>query len=963
MTGLKFSQRKDGTLEVRGLGIPFGGPINGKDLHGQFFSAKTDFAWDLIPDGARPLLYQHGLDDTVKTEVVGRWGVEKVDAKGVWVRAQLSARSSYLSEIKELLTEDALGLSSATMGHLVKVNQKNGEILNWPVVELSLTPNPANPTAYVVKSMVTPARHAAKLLRVLKHGDHDQSSHGDRDGAGDGGSDKEDLRPTVQTVFRDRTPPSARATRTVSQARAYLEKADLAGISTRDQDKHSDILSDIESSLESNFYGQVAVSAAEGALLAEKAGNDTLQDFYDDLIYISQEKKSWGRKHGDHDQSEHGNRDGASGGGGSDSGDKPSQSSSPLSTGRSHATHTAGSVRRMEGHIDSQEKSLLIAEQSLDKVPPGEARDFIKEKVDQAKEALAAARTIHSGGGNLHDVAERISRAEDKISSAFILAGRELGPEVRDRLDALRTEGFWSSRMAIDLANDGDKTKSYGRKHGDHDQADHGNRDGAGGGESEEPRGNGMGGTSRGAERAMGLANRAKSINDRLKEKLTSSVTLATPAHREVAGHLTRVTQALGTAARTTELSSRSDARGDIRTANHALWDASFAIANLPDSERGAFAETLRSIQILQSDMREFTLNDEMFKSLKHGDHDQADHGNRDGASGGGSDSGDKPSSEPVNRSGRSNEARAASPRNGNNLLPWRGRTFDPSGYPRAAMSEAREYAKESLAKIQEYIKPIDPDDDDDIRRTSEEQAGLSKYITDSMTQLKEGNVGGALSNLARASSRASRNDEARELTDALDFLYDRTAASFGLDDVMNPDNLGEFSSIRESARAHFRDLAKNPGRGRRSFKADFLNEDAEEGTPEEEANEESDTLQASIAKLVESTEYTLGEIAEALAKATDENNEVIVNCLTESQDALEKLAGELATYLEGTSPMGEVEDETETETPMASTMASLAVLAGKPSRAEENLAAVKAALSAEIRKQTLVAIGRKRDR
>jgi hypothetical protein len=272
-------------------------------------------------------------------------------------------------------------------------------------------------------------------------------------------------------------------------------------------------------------------------------------------------------------------------------------------------------------------------------------------------------------------------------------------------------------------------------------------------------------------------------------------------------------------------------------------------------------------------------------------------------------------------------------------------------------MAEAKEYAKESLAKIQEHIKPIDATDDDDIRFANDEKSALTSSITVAMDQLKEGNVGAALSNLMRASSRASRNDEAKELTDALDFLYDRTAATFGLDDVVNPDNLGRFKDIRESARTHFRNLPK------KSLKADFLNEDAEEGEPEEEANEESDTLEQSIAKLVESTEYTLGEIAEALAKATDENNEVIVNCLTESQDALEKLAGELATYLEGTSPTDEVEDETETETLLASPVASLAILAGKRSRAEEDLAAVKAALKAEIRKQTLVAIGRIRDR
>jgi starvation-inducible DNA-binding protein len=166
---LKFTTASDGTVEVEGVGIPFGGPINGKDLHGQFFSNKTDFAWDLIPDGQRPLLYQHGLDSTMKTNVIGRWAVKKVDDAGVWVRAQLDARNEYIDEIKELLDSDALGLSSATMGHLVKVSAKTGEILRWPVVELSLTPNPANPSAYVVKTAaeIAPDEYVSAKLAIL----------------------------------------------------------------------------------------------------------------------------------------------------------------------------------------------------------------------------------------------------------------------------------------------------------------------------------------------------------------------------------------------------------------------------------------------------------------------------------------------------------------------------------------------------------------------------------------------------------------------------------------------------------------------------------------------------------------------------------------------------------------------------------------------------------------------------
>ena len=177
MKHLKIAATADGGLVIEGYGVPFGGPIKGRDLHGQYFSRKTDFALDLIPDGQRPLLYQHGLDSAVDTAVIGRWGVKRIDDGGVWVRAQLDARSEYINEIKELVDSDALGFSSGTMGHLVKVAPKTGEILKWALVELSLTPNPANPNAYIVRANKSAAAHV-KSLFATKHGDHDQSEHG-----------------------------------------------------------------------------------------------------------------------------------------------------------------------------------------------------------------------------------------------------------------------------------------------------------------------------------------------------------------------------------------------------------------------------------------------------------------------------------------------------------------------------------------------------------------------------------------------------------------------------------------------------------------------------------------------------------------------------------------------------------------------------------------------------------------
>ena len=164
MPFLKIAATTNDTITIEGYGVPFGGPIKGKDMHGQYFSKNTDFALDLIPDGQRPLLYQHGLDKTLKTSVIGRWSVKKIDDGGVWVSAQLNARSEYINEIKELLDQDALGFSSGTMGHLVQVSPKSGEILKWALVELSLTPNPANPNAYVVKQRKSAKSYVKALL-------------------------------------------------------------------------------------------------------------------------------------------------------------------------------------------------------------------------------------------------------------------------------------------------------------------------------------------------------------------------------------------------------------------------------------------------------------------------------------------------------------------------------------------------------------------------------------------------------------------------------------------------------------------------------------------------------------------------------------------------------------------------------------------------------------------------------
>jgi hypothetical protein len=165
MNGLKFTNAEK--TELVGLLAPFGGPINGSDIQGERFTAKTDFVLDWFP-GDRPLLYHHGLERP-SVSVVGRIKSVTTDDQGLWIRAQLDARSAYYGAISKLIDSEALGLSSGAMPHLVKV-AKNGDIMRWPLIEGSLTPTPANPMATLDFETVK-SHYKAIDIDVVEDGD------------------------------------------------------------------------------------------------------------------------------------------------------------------------------------------------------------------------------------------------------------------------------------------------------------------------------------------------------------------------------------------------------------------------------------------------------------------------------------------------------------------------------------------------------------------------------------------------------------------------------------------------------------------------------------------------------------------------------------------------------------------------------------------------------------------------
>lgn len=154
---VKFADGSDDTIE--GIGIPFGGPIAGKDIQGESFTKSTDFCIDWFEK--RPLLYDHALNGTIKTYKVGDVVAAESTDDGIFVKAELNKRGRYYNIVRKLIDQQALGFSSGAVPYLVQTDA-NKNITRWPWFELSLTATPANPDAVV---------YAVKASDALDHFD------------------------------------------------------------------------------------------------------------------------------------------------------------------------------------------------------------------------------------------------------------------------------------------------------------------------------------------------------------------------------------------------------------------------------------------------------------------------------------------------------------------------------------------------------------------------------------------------------------------------------------------------------------------------------------------------------------------------------------------------------------------------------------------------------------------------
>ncbi len=126
--------------ELDVLGVPFGGPLNGRDTDGQYFSAATKLYLDRY--AAIPAVYYHGFDpDTGKPasepQYIGKTTGYEVKPDGVWFRVLLDKANDYARRVWDAARTGIAKASSGSVAHLHRV-APDGHITHWPVAELSI---------------------------------------------------------------------------------------------------------------------------------------------------------------------------------------------------------------------------------------------------------------------------------------------------------------------------------------------------------------------------------------------------------------------------------------------------------------------------------------------------------------------------------------------------------------------------------------------------------------------------------------------------------------------------------------------------------------------------------------------------------------------------------------------------------------------------------------------------------
>lgn len=165
-----------GEGRIGGYGVVFGNPDQ-RDLYGDYFTADTDFWLGEYRD--QPVMYDHALGQLPmemdakipRNFKLGRVVKAVVDTIGLWIEAVIEEHNEWAEAVLSLVDQGIMHWSSGSVSHLVTYGP-DYQITSWPVVEMSVTPTPAEPRStdivrlkHFVSNQDTPEATALKAAR------------------------------------------------------------------------------------------------------------------------------------------------------------------------------------------------------------------------------------------------------------------------------------------------------------------------------------------------------------------------------------------------------------------------------------------------------------------------------------------------------------------------------------------------------------------------------------------------------------------------------------------------------------------------------------------------------------------------------------------------------------------------------------------------------------------------------
>lgn len=141
---------RTGSSRVGGILVPFTSASD-TDAYQTWFDAHTDYALDLIP--SKPLLLNHLLDrpTAVRAGLLDN-SAFRFEREGLYAEAELDLETEDGQAILALVNSGHAFWSSQSLSSWT--SQRGSYISRWPIVEGSVTPNPASKRSYVTVHMI-----------------------------------------------------------------------------------------------------------------------------------------------------------------------------------------------------------------------------------------------------------------------------------------------------------------------------------------------------------------------------------------------------------------------------------------------------------------------------------------------------------------------------------------------------------------------------------------------------------------------------------------------------------------------------------------------------------------------------------------------------------------------------------------------------------------------------------------